>query len=73
MRQVIFNYYVIEIVIYLFIYSGDKDKNAVTLPHSAHRIHAFWGKIKSEADKIAPRKKVAFELLHHRLGHISTR
>ena len=27
----------------------------------------------SKSKKIAPRKKVAFELLQHRLGHISTR
>ena len=28
------------------VYFGSKDKNAVTLPHSAQRKHAFWGEIK---------------------------
>ena len=55
------------------VYFGDKDKNAVTLPHSAQQKHAFLGKIKqmSKSNKIALRKKVALELLHHRLRHIS--
>ena len=26
------------------VYFGEKEKNAVTLPHSAQRKHAFWGK-----------------------------
>ena len=30
-------------------------------------------KEKAKSNKIAPIKKVALELLHHRLGHISTR
>ena len=57
------------------MYFGDKDKNAVTIPNSAQRKHDFWGKIKQmeRSKKIAPRKKVALELLHHRLGHISAR
>ena len=47
----------------------------VTLPHTAQRKHAFLGEIKqmSKSKKKAPRKKVSLELLHHRLGHISTR
>ena len=47
----------------------------VTLLHSAQREHAFLGKIKqmSKSKKKAPRKKVSFELLHHRLGNISTK
>ena len=28
------------------VYCGDKEKNAVTLPHNAQRKHAFWGEIK---------------------------
>ena len=56
-------------------YFVNKEENAVTFPHSAHRKHAFWGEIKqmSKSNKIAPRKKVALGLLHHILGHISTR
>ena len=27
------------------VYLGAKDKNAVTLPHSEQRKHAFWGEI----------------------------
>ena len=47
----------------------------VTLPNSAQRRHAFWGGIKpmSKSKKIAPRNKVALELLHQILGHRSTR
>ena len=39
------------------------------------RKHAILVKIKqiSKSKKIAPRKKVALGLFHHRLGHISTR
>ena len=51
----------------------DKEKNEVTLPHTAQRKHAFLGKIKWESNKLVPRKKVALELLYHILGHISTR
>ena len=56
------------------MYFGDKEKNAVTLPHIAQRNHGFLGEIKQmyKSKKIIPRKKVALELLHHRLGHIST-
>ena len=56
------------------VYFRDKRKNAVTLPHSAQRKHDFGGETKkmSKSKKIAPRKKVALGLLHHRLGHIST-
>ena len=28
------------------VYFGAKNKNAVTLPHSAQQKHAFWGEIK---------------------------
>ena len=50
------------------IYFGAKEKNAVTLPHSAQRKHAFWGEIKemSKTKKLLDRKKIALELLHHR-------
>ena len=54
---------------------GDKEKNAVPLPHSAQRTHAFWGEINimSKSKKLSPRKKVALELLHLGLGHRYTR
>ena len=57
------------------IYLEDKEKNAVTLPHSTQRKHTFLVKIKQipKSRKIAPRKKAALELLHHRLGHRYTR
>ena len=28
---------------FCMVYFGAKEKNAVTLPHSAQRKHAFWG------------------------------
>ena len=57
------------------LYFGEKKKNAVTLPHSAQRKHAFLRKIKemSKTKKLPARKKIALELLHQRLGHRSTR
>ena len=56
------------------VYFGAYKRNAVTLPHSAQRKHAFTGKIKnmSKKNKIPARKKIALELLHQRLGPIST-
>ena len=57
------------------MYFRVEKKNAVTLPHSAQRKHAFTGKIKdmSKKNKFPARKKIALELLHQRLGHRSTR
>ena len=57
------------------VYFGAKDKNKVTLPHSAQSKHAFLGEIKemSKTNKLPSRKKIALELLYQRLGHISTR
>ena len=59
------------------VYFGAKDDNAVTLPHSAVRKHAFMVKIMESSKKdpkINPkRKKIALELMHQRLGHRSTR
>ena len=57
------------------LYFGADNRNAVTLPHSAQRKHAFTGKIKnmSKKNKISARKKIALELLHQILGHRSTR
>ena len=48
------------------VYFGAEKKNAVTLPHSEQRKHAFLGKIKdmSEKNKLPSRKKIALELLH---------
>ena len=53
------------------VYFGAKEKNAVTLPHSAQKKHAFIGKImeKSKKNKLPSRKKIALELLRQRLGH----
>ena len=57
------------------VYFGSEKKNAVILPHSAQRKHAFTGKIKdlSKKNKIPAREKIALELLHQRLGHRYTR
>ena len=51
-----------------------KDKNLVTLPHSTQSKHAFLSEIKemSKTKKLPSRKKIALELLHQGLGHIST-
>ena len=76
-------FYIIKLMnaghMYLFrkgfctVYFGAKEDNAVTLPHSALRKHAFSGKIKDVSKKNSARKKIAFELLHQILGHRSTR
>ena len=57
------------------IYFVAKEKNAVILPHRAQRKHMFLGEIKemSKTNKLPSRKKIALELLHHILGHRSTR
>ena len=57
------------------MYFGAKEKNAVTLPHSARRKHEFLGKImeKSKKNKLPTRNKIALELLHQIFGHRSTR
>ena len=43
------------------VYFGARENNAVTLPHSAQRKHAFIGKIKemSKKKKLPARKKIA--------------
>ena len=57
------------------MYFGADKEDAVTLPHSSQRKHAFLGKIKdmSKKNKLPARNKIALELLHQRLGHRSTR
>ena len=55
------------------VYFGAKEDNAVTLPHSAVRKHAFMGKSMESLKKNPKRKKIALELMHQRLGHRSTR
>ena len=57
------------------MYFGAKEKNTVTLPHSAQRKYTFLGKIKemSKTKKLPSRKKIALEWLHQRLGHRYTR
>ena len=55
------------------LYFWAKENNALTLLHSAHRKHLFLGKImeKSKKNKPPARNKIALELLHQILGHIS--
>ena len=57
------------------VYLGADKRNAVTLPYSAQRKHAFTGKIKnmSKKNKFPARKKIALELPHQILGHKSIR
>ena len=57
------------------VYFGSKEKNAVTLLHSAHRKHEFLGEIKeiSKTKKLPARKKFSLEFLYQRFGHRSTR
>ena len=45
------------------VYFGEKEDNAVTLPHSAQRKNAFTGKIQdvSKKNKYPSRKKIALE------------
>ena len=56
-------------------YLGGNEQNAVTLPHSAQRKHAFLGEMKekSKSQKKIPKKKTPLEILHQILGHRSTR
>ena len=65
MQQVILNHYVNECRIYLSLSQivctvlfGANENNAVNLPHSAKRKHAFLGKIKemSKKNKLSARK-----------------
>ena len=67
MQQVIFNHYINKFGTYLFISQRvlhgilqSKRKNAVTLPHSAQRRHAFLEEIKemSKINKLPSRKKI---------------
>ena len=59
------------------VYFGAKEDNAVKLPHSSVRKHAFVVKSmeisKKNPIKNPKRKKIALELMHQRLGHRSTR
>ena len=55
------------------VYFGSKEDNAVTLPHSSQRKHAFTGKNQDVSKKNPARKKIDLELLHKILGHRSTR
>ena len=43
------------------VYFGSKEKNVVTLPHSAQRKHAFWREIKemSKTKELPSRNKIA--------------
>ena len=55
-------------------YFVSKEKNAVTLQHSAKRKYSFLMKIKdmSKTKRLPSRKKISLELLHQRLGNRST-
>ena len=59
------------------VYFGAKEDNAVTLPHSAVRKHAFMVKSmdssKKNLKRNPKRKKIALKLMHQRLGHRTTR
>ena len=61
--------------VFCTVYFGAEKKNLVALPHSAQRKYAFIGRINnmSKKNKFPARNKIALELLHQRLGHISTR
>ena len=61
--------------VFCTVYFGGKEKNSLTLPHSAQRKRAFWGEIKemSKTKKLPAGKKISLELLHQRLGHRSNR
>ena len=63
--------------VFCTVYFGTKEDNAVTLSHSAVRKHAFMVKSmessKKNAKRNPKRKKIALELMQHRLGHRSTR
>ena len=54
---------------------SDNKHNAVTLPYSAHRKHAFLVKMqeKSKRQKQIPKRKVYLEILHQILRHRFTR
>ena len=56
---------------FCMVYFAKKEKQSVTLPHSAKRKHTI--KKMSKSKKLAPRKKIAFGLLRHRLGLRSIR
>ena len=58
---------------FITVYFGAKEDNAVTLPHSAVRKHAFMGESMESSKKNPKRKEIALELMHQRLGHRSTR
>ena len=47
--------------VFCTVYFGADKRNAVTLPHSAQRKHAFTGKIKnmSKKNKFPERNKIA--------------
>ena len=47
--------------VFCTLFFGSKETSAVTLPHSAQRKNAFWGKTKemSKTKKLPSRKKIA--------------
>ena len=59
------------------VYFCAKEDNAVTLPHSPVRKHAFMVKSmessKKNSKRNPKRKKIALELMHQILGHRYTR
>ena len=84
MRYVILDYYVNEFGTNLFISQRilhgviqiQEEKYSDSTTYCiAHRKYKVLVKTKEKAKSknVVPRKKVALELLHNRLGHISTR
>ena len=80
MGQVIFNYYVNEFLIYLFIservlyglFQRQGEKHGYFATYCTVKT-CLYGKNQIKPVKLSPGKKVALELLHHRLGNRSTR
>ena len=57
------------------VYFRAEENNEVNLPNRTQRKHSFLVKIMDmlKKKKLLARKKIALELLHQRLGHISNR
>ena len=62
---------------FYMVYFGAREDNAVTLPYSLVRKHAFmvkkYGDCKEKIKKKSKKKEIALEFMHQRLGHRSTR
>ena len=60
---------------YCKVFFSDNKQNRLKLPHSAQRKNVFLVKLKEKpkSQKQIPKKLVSLELLHQRLGQVSTR